>query len=101
MTHHLKCWPSFFRAVVEGRKTYEVRTYDRDFAVGDDVLLYEWDPDQQWFTGRISKSLSISFITIIPSGTIVFGWSPPGGFRLVGVTASPEDAASLYARRGP
>lgn len=43
-THDLKCWPSFFAAVRDGSKTFEVRRNDRDFAVGDVLHLREWDP---------------------------------------------------------
>lgn len=43
-THRLKTWGSAFRAVASGDKTFEYRRNDRDFAVGDEVLLEEWDP---------------------------------------------------------
>lgn len=44
MTHALKTWPQFFKAVVSGEKTFEVRKNDRNFQVGDKLLLQEWDP---------------------------------------------------------
>lgn len=43
-THELKTWPSFFTAILERRKTFEVRRNDRDFAVGDRLVLKEYDP---------------------------------------------------------
>jgi len=43
-THELKTWPEFFREVVEGRKPFEVREDDRGYAVGDRLVLIEWDP---------------------------------------------------------
>jgi hypothetical protein len=44
-THSLKTWPSQFEAVKRGDKTFEVRTNtDRDFEVGDTLLLRHWDP---------------------------------------------------------
>jgi len=52
MTHELKTWPEPFGAVVTGRKTHEVRKYDRNFIVGDELLLREYDPDTQTYSGR-------------------------------------------------
>lgn len=44
MTHSLKTWPEYFNEVVIGNKTFEIRKYDRDFKVGDHLLLKEYDP---------------------------------------------------------
>lgn len=43
-THDLKCWPEFFDAIVDGRKTFEVRKNDRGYQTGDTLLLRKWDP---------------------------------------------------------
>jgi hypothetical protein len=42
--HELKTWPSYYAAVLDGSKTFEVRFNDRDFAVGDELDLHEWQP---------------------------------------------------------
>lgn len=42
--HELKCWPTFFAAIVRGDKPFELRRNDRDFGEGDWLLLREWEP---------------------------------------------------------
>ena len=42
--HELKTWPDQFQASKTGDKTFEARRDDRDFEVGDVLLLREWDP---------------------------------------------------------
>ena len=42
--HHLKTWPSAFEAVKSDFKPWEYRRNDRDFAVGDVLVLEWWDP---------------------------------------------------------
>lgn len=39
--HELKTDSEVFQAVVEGRKTFEIRFNDRDFKVGDELVLLE------------------------------------------------------------
>ena len=40
-SHKLKTDSEVFQAVVEGRKTFEIRFNDRDFKVGDELVLLE------------------------------------------------------------
>lgn len=49
MTHHLKTWPEYFQALVDGRKMVELRIEDGQlapgqFAEGDVLVLEEWIP---------------------------------------------------------
>lgn len=62
--HTLKIWPEYFQAVLEGRKTFELRkrkaapTEWGKYQVGERVMLNEWDPEAvcgvtgNQFTGR-------------------------------------------------
>lgn len=49
-THELKTWPEPFAAMVDGRKAFEIRRDDRNFAVGDALLLREYEPPE-WRCG--------------------------------------------------
>ncbi|EIA7337258.1 DUF3850 domain-containing protein [Listeria monocytogenes] len=42
-THELKILSEYFWDIAEGRKTFEIRKNDRDFQVGDILILREWD----------------------------------------------------------
>ena len=84
--HELKCWPSFFAAILDGSKTFEVRKNDRDFAVGDVLKLREWEPYAfgEWGTvrtGNYTKRECVRRVTYvlrggefgIEAGTVVLG----------------------------
>jgi hypothetical protein len=53
ITHDLKTWPEYFEALWSGDKTFELREDDRGFDVGHRLLLREYDPDADAFTGRV------------------------------------------------
>ena len=51
-THHsLKIWHEYFKQVVLGNKTAELRKCDRPFKVGDTIDLREWDTETHSYTG--------------------------------------------------
>lgn len=52
VSHALKSWPDEFEAVNSGYKRSEVRRFDRDYQVSQNILLREWDPGTELFTGR-------------------------------------------------
>lgn len=45
--HDLKIFPRYFEEVVNGSKRFEIRKNDRDFKVGDEVLLREYNPEKR------------------------------------------------------
>ncbi len=51
-THCLKTWPEFFDAVKRKDKRFELRKDDRGFSVGDVVILQEWNPKTESYTGN-------------------------------------------------
>jgi hypothetical protein len=63
VTHRLKCWPEFFGPIKAGLKTHDLRRADdRDFSVGDRMLLEEYDPESRSYTGR-TVLVQITYIT--------------------------------------
>ena len=62
-THRLKCWPQFFEEIASGRKKHDLRrSDDRNFQVGDTLLLEEYDPLTKLFTGRTLRA-RVTYIT--------------------------------------
>jgi ASC-1-like (ASCH) protein len=51
MVHNLKTLPKYFIEVKLGKKPFEVRRNDRNFKVGDTLILQENDPETG-YTGR-------------------------------------------------
>ncbi len=52
ITHELKTWPDYFQAIIENRKHFEYRRNDRNFKVGDELFLREWNNIEEKYTGR-------------------------------------------------
>ena len=52
MKHELKVYPEFYVPLVIGVKRFEIRRADRNFVVGDVLLLREWLKSPPAFTGR-------------------------------------------------
>lgn len=54
-----KTWPEYFQLVLDGKKTYDLRLADFECNEGDILVLKEWDPETEKFTGReIEKEVS-------------------------------------------
>lgn len=49
--HHLKTWTPFFKDVKSGVKQFEVRKNDRDYEVGDTLILEDFDPSIEKYSG--------------------------------------------------
>lgn len=62
MKHQLKVWPEYYEAVILKKKTFEIRENDRGYITGDIVVLREWCPKSENYTGRRVQK-KISYIT--------------------------------------
>jgi len=52
MVHELKTWNKYFELIASGQKPFELRKNDRDFLVGQELLLREYNPQTHTYTGR-------------------------------------------------
>lgn len=74
MIHELKTYPKYFEETLKGNKPFECRLNDRGFAVGDIVVLKEWDNIKysgREITGRIKYILDDRFIGL-KEGYVIF-----------------------------
>lgn len=97
-THNLKCDPEFFPAVVDGSKPFEIRENDRDYDVGDLLVLNEYvrcgechklHPTGQCPSGKFTGKSCVRSVTF----KTAFAQKP--GFLVMGL-ATPPDTACLH-----
>lgn len=60
--HRLKILPEYFETQKNRVKTFEIRKNDRNFKVGDKLMLYEIDPKTKQTTGRLLE-VQVTYIT--------------------------------------
>lgn len=83
MKHELKTWPEYFREVVAGNKRFEVRNNDRDYQVGDTLVLLEWEPETKEYTGA-DYICKVGYVldnpAFVKDGTVVMSIESLNGF---------------------
>lgn len=67
-THDLKTLPSYYAAIIDGSKTFEVRENDRDFAVGDKLILSEFEPSDSLGGGIFTDRETHCLVTYVMHG---------------------------------
>ena len=87
MIHELKILPEFFEAVTSRRKQFEIRKNDRDYKVGDQLVLREIDyvhneniSDELFYTGDSYKA-EITYIT---------DYAQKDGYVVLGIRGAEE-----------
>jgi hypothetical protein len=61
--HRVKSWVPFFQAFKRGEKKHDMRDMiDRDYKVGDELFLEEYDPFKGEYTGEVLR-MKITYIT--------------------------------------
>jgi len=63
MIHNVKSWSSFYKAIVAGNKTHDLRDMkDRNYQVGDTLILEEYEPFLGAYTGNKAE-VEVTYIT--------------------------------------
>jgi hypothetical protein len=72
--HELKCWPIYFSETWDLKKPFEIRKNDRNFKVGDLVLLREYEFQFQKYTNRsiLAEIMYILRDMFLEPGFVVF-----------------------------
>ena len=72
MNHKLKIWPEYYEAILEGKKTCEIRREDdRHFNVGDTLELQPFDPKENVYLENKPLHVEVTHIVREP-------WLPAG-----------------------
>lgn len=95
-THKLKTWPEPFEAIAQGKKKFEFRRGDRDFGVGDCLLLCEHTEPNREFIGFFTGREIVARVTYMVSGPM-FG--VPLGFVCMSIDV--DASYDLHAPKAP
>lgn len=86
--HDLKTQEIYYQAILEGKKTFEIRKADRDYRVGDVLKLSEYNNKEKIYTGRYLKCI-VNFMMIGEQ----FGIEK--GYCLMSITVLPLSVRSV------
>jgi hypothetical protein len=79
-THYLTTLINDYERCLNGSKNFEIRSNDRDFQTGDEVLLQEYDAELNQFTGATLKC-TITYVLynhdMLNKDWVVFSFNSP------------------------
>lgn len=85
MRHALKTWPAYFRAVESGDKPFEIRKNDRNYKVGDTLLLQEFNPMSEIGKQYTGNELEFVVTYILLGDEIGKNFGVQDGFIVMGI----------------
>ncbi|MFA5259092.1 MAG: DUF3850 domain-containing protein [Candidatus Pacearchaeota archaeon] len=62
-----KVWPEYFQMILNGKKNVEIRLADFEIKEGDTLILEEFDPETNTYSGRKLKKTAKSIIKFNPT----------------------------------
>lgn len=62
-----KVWPEYFQLIINGKKNVEIRLADFAINEGDVLILEEYDPETNTYTGRQIKKKAKAVIRFNPT----------------------------------
>lgn len=87
--HQLKCVPYWFKRIKKGDKSWEIRKNDRDFRVGDWLILFEFN-ERGITPGYTGESTAVEVLSVDTSDYL-----PSKDFVIMSISP-PEDVAEEY-----
>lgn len=94
--HELKTWPEPYSAMLGGHKVHEIRVNDRAFAVGDVLVLREWQPQRDRIVPEVgydgyTGNVIVRVVTYISAGG---AWGLPENLCVMSVQRESAEAAN-------
>jgi hypothetical protein len=88
--HELKSWPECFDALDNKSKSFELRKDDRGYAVGDVLVLKEYEPDTSTYSGRWCRRRVVHVLRGAGHGCITPLKGLAVGFVILGLEPADE-----------
>jgi hypothetical protein len=92
--HQLKCWPEYFDRLKSGEKRFEIRRNDRDFQVGDILVISAWSPAlKRFIEGRRPLRFKVTYILHGPFSPVVYDRGLDSGWCIMSLEPYGESEA--------